>query len=150
MCHADTIVSVSGPLVGGFYPLSNSLVAASSWTSARTYSDVDIAALLTGGGQGVAYLMTQIGPGTTIASEIARNSFSFPSSIAPVSLFSGLTLPAGTYYLVLASSGGGGWRDAYDCGSICSYPPPTITLDVGAIRNTDFLADSLNAYPPAS
>ena len=158
--HASSggsIVSVSGPLDGGYYALSNSQVAASSWTSPRTYTGVTIAALLTSsvGQQGMAYLMTQIGPGTTTASEIARDSFSFPSAVSPVTLFSNLTLLAGTYYLVLASpiaQSGGGWRDAYDCGSICSYPTPTITLDLGVIRNTDFLdaGGSVDAYAPAS
>jgi hypothetical protein len=152
-----TIVSVSGPLDGGYYPLSNSQVAASSWTSPRTYTGVTIAALLTSGvgQQGTAYLTTQIGPGTTTASEIARDNVSFPSSVSPVTLFSNLTLLAGTYYLVLSSpisQSGGGWRDAYDCGSICSYPTPTITLDLGVVRNTDFLAagGSVDAYAPAS
>jgi hypothetical protein len=154
--NCGTIVSVSGPLIGGYYPLSSSQVAASSWSSPRLYSDVVIGALLTNGAgqEGIAYLMTQIGVGTTTASEIARASFSFPSAISTVTLFSGLTLPAGTYYLVLASSGtqGGGWRDAYDCGSICSYPAPTVVVDAGVTRNTDLLAPSgsVNTYPPAS
>lgn len=142
LSNAATIVSVSSPLPGGSYP-GLGVVAASSWSSSRTYTDVAIAAVLRGGvaQQGTAYLMTQVGPGTTSASEIARSSFLSPSADSPVTLFAGLTLPAGTYYLVLA--GGGRWLDALHS--------RTVVLDDGVTRNNDLIAfGSQSAYAPAS
>jgi hypothetical protein len=153
--QASTILSVTGPLDGGFYPISTTQALASSWTETSTYTDVMISALLTNGpAEGTAYLMTHIGPGTTTASEIAEDSFVFPNAPQVESLFTGLTLGPGTYYLVLGStvSGGpnGGWRDAYDCGTICSYPAPLIVSGAGVSRNTDFISSSVSAYAPAS
>ena len=159
MGHAlrgDIIVSVSGPLNGGSFPISDLpsqiQVLASSWTTPRTYTDVTITALLTGGTghEGIAYLMTQIGPGTTAADQLAQNTFLFPSDVTTVSLFSGLTLPPGTYYLVLGSDGpdqAGAWRDAT---GVNSPPEPTISLDAGVTRNEDFIVDTVSAYAPAS
>ena len=50
-----------------------------------------------------AYLTTQIGPGTTLANEIVSattNVALLVSAATEVPLFTNLTLPAGTYYLV--------------------------------------------------
>ena len=151
--NGTTIVSVSGPPVTGSYTISNVIdfstqAAASSWTSSIPYSDVDIDAVLgqgIAGTQGIAYLMTQIGPGTTTASEVARSNFSFPSDVTSITLFTGLTLTTGTYYLVLGSAGpyvAGDWHDA--------LPNPTIVLGAGVTRNGDYLANNLSTYTPAS
>ena len=62
-----------------------------------------------------------------------------------MTLFTGLTLTAGTYYLVLGSAGpyvAGGWHDA--------LPNPTIVLGAGVTRNGDYLANNLSTYTPAS
>ena len=151
--NGAAIVSVSGPPVTGFDAISNVIgfstqAEASSWTSSIPYSGVDIDAVLgngTAGTQGIAYLMTQIGPGTTTASEVARSTFSFPSDDTSMTLFTGLALTAGTYYLVLGSAGpyvAGGWHDA--------LPNPTIVLGAGVTRNGDYLANNLSTYTPAS
>jgi hypothetical protein len=53
---------------------------------------------------GQAYLMTAIGPGTTVASQAATAPFFVPGTlVTPTSadLFSGLSLGPGTYYLLL-------------------------------------------------
>jgi hypothetical protein len=56
------------------------------------------------GSMDTAYLMTQIGPGTTSAEQLATSTFTaeqqFPT--APMTLFSGLTLEPGSHYLVLS------------------------------------------------
>ncbi|MBV9265894.1 MAG: hypothetical protein JO061_06985, partial [Acidobacteriaceae bacterium] len=156
----ETIVSVTGLLNGPSYliigidPIGDQQALATSWTSPRQYTDVNITALLTFGmgREGVAYLTTQVGPGTTMADEIARSSFFAPSQPANVTLFSGLTLPAGTYYLVLGSDApyvAGGWRDA---SGVNTPPMPSIILDAGVSRNEDLLASdgSIDAYIPAS
>ena len=62
-----------------------------------------------------------------------------------MTLFTGLTLTAGTYYLVIGSAGpyvAGGWHDA--------LPNPTIVLGAGVTRNGDYLANNLSTYTPAS
>jgi hypothetical protein len=155
----DTIVvSVPGPVTAGFYPIFSSQAAASSWSSTLTYTDVSIAAMLSSsprGSSGTAYLTTRIGPGTTTANEIAREDFLFPTQTGLVNLFSNLTLPSNTYYLVLGNSAptGGGWLDAYTCNaSFTMCVPPTVIEGAGVTRNEDFLAPSgeIAAYTPAS
>jgi hypothetical protein len=152
-----TILSLSGPIEGGFYGISPAQAAATSWSGSSAYTDVDISVLLgRGPAEGTAYLMTKIGPQTTPADEIARADFRFPSVTTQVTLFSELTLGPGTYYLVLgsmASSGQiGGMRDAFDCGSTCSFSPPTVLAETGVTRHPDYLAvsGSVAAYTPAS
>ncbi|MGD0871638.1 MAG: PEP-CTERM sorting domain-containing protein [Bryobacteraceae bacterium] len=83
---------------------------AATWTQTGTYSSVTIGAdLATNGisqGNGTAYLMTQLGPGTTIADEVASFSIvNLPTSCCALNtmtpLFSGLTLGPGTYFLLI-------------------------------------------------
>lgn len=155
--RAATILSVGGPIDGGFYGISPSQAASTSWSGSSPYTDVDISVLLgRGPAEGTAYLMTKIGPQTTPANEIARTDFRFPTVTKQITLFSDLTLGPGTYYLVLgsmASSGQiGGLRDAFDCGTMCSFSPPTVTAEAGVTRHSDYLAvsGSVAAYTPAS
>src|SRR5204863_8662304 len=61
---------------------------------------------------GTAFLTTRVGPGATIADEVARYNYTVTSPLFPhelKTLFSGLTLGAGTYYLIISGSGSGGW-----------------------------------------
>ena len=152
-----TILSVNGPIDGGFYGISSSQAAATSWSESSAHTDVDISVFLgRGPAEGTAYLMTKIGSQATQADEIARTDFRFPSVTGPVTLFSDLTLGPGTYFLVLgsmASSGQiGGFRDAFDCGSTCSFSPPAVITETGVMRHPDYLAVSgtVAAYTPAS
>lgn len=159
---ADTIVvSVPGPLNAGGYGILASGAAASSWSSTLTYTGVSIATMLAGTPlgpvPGTAYLTTRIGPGTTTANEIARANVLFPTPTGLVTLFSNLTLPPNTYYLVLGSSVPEGkqglWLDAYTCdASFTMCVPPTVTVGAGVSRNEDYLAPggTIDAYTPAS
>ena len=86
-----------------------------SWTQNVATSNTTVSAILDKNGigtvtQGTAWLMKQVGPGTTSANQIAEAIFTTPSSTinnqdlttAPyTTLFGGLNLPPGTYYLVL-------------------------------------------------
>lgn len=99
-------------------------VAEASWTQTGSFSNVSVSAEIDPGLNqssaftGIAYLMTQVGPGTTVSNEIANAPFSVTGTeFNPtlVTLFSGLTLGPGTYYLVLsapASEPYGGWESA--------------------------------------
>jgi hypothetical protein len=76
-----------------------------SWTQTGAYTGVTISANLIGGAgkTATAYLMNQIGPGTTALNEVTA-PFLISDSIAAstsITLFSGLTLSAGTYYLLI-------------------------------------------------
>jgi hypothetical protein len=84
-----------------------------SWTQGESFSGVSIDASLVSIDQsfdtGTAYLMSSIGPGTTAMSEVVPPmGFTAPignqfGEVPTTVLFSGLTLPAGTYYLVLTA-----------------------------------------------
>jgi PEP-CTERM motif len=87
------------------------------WTQTGTYSNVSISADVNLGGIGTSFLTTQVGAGTTVADQIASGTFGpvpnsgsnpFPSW---VTMFTGLTLGPGTYFLTLNGDAyGGGWR----------------------------------------
>ncbi len=98
--HGDTM------LVADYF------VAYGSWTQTVATINTTISAMLSSTDQttyGTAYLTTSVGPGTTDASVIASAPFT-PDRIADVkdltaetmlTLFTGLSLSPGTYYLVL-------------------------------------------------
>ena len=101
-----TILDVDGAVNGG-QQVSNFPFAV-SWTSSVAYNDVSISVRLSDGtGTGFAYLTTALGLGTTDASEITQNNFSYSAPSYPTSawvpVLTNLDLPPGTYYLVLAN-----------------------------------------------
>ena len=103
-------------------PSTDTYVHAASWTQNVGTSNTTIGAIVSlydpftnhtqTTGQGQAYLMKSLGPGTTNASEIASVPFTPPNytgnmdlTSAPVTtLFTNLTLDPGTYYLVLTET----------------------------------------------
>jgi hypothetical protein len=102
---AATIVTVSG----GTGSSSGVGEAYATWTQTSAYSNVTITAnLFSNGGTatGTAFLTTAVGPGATSATQIATTPISISNLTGtPIQLFTGLTLPAGTYYLVIYASG---------------------------------------------
>ena len=84
------------------FATSDGIAYAMSWTFTADQADVDISGFFGGSGDGRAYLMRNVGTGTTIASEIASFDFT-PSNPngGSVSLFNNLALVAGTYFLVI-------------------------------------------------
>jgi hypothetical protein len=128
----------------------NAYADMAAWSQTSTYSQVSVAALLNGGDgttTGTFYLVNQVGSGTTPANEIARSSFSVTaSSFSPqlVTLFTGLTLGPGTYYLVASGSGPGGWDISVDS------PSPVSTAPDVSMSINNFRAQNLTEYPPAN
>lgn len=128
---AETIASVANPNLN-FSGIMTSVDEANevSWTSANTYNDVSVSAsfgqVAYANASGTAYLMTQVGPGTTAAEQMAVASFTFPNSTGgAITLFQNLSLGPGSYYLVLYSTDpvGGGW--------LVSTSNPTLTTAAG-------------------
>jgi hypothetical protein len=152
------IISVTAPPALSTLIDSSSIVS-TSWSESKSYTDVSIAALVDSaivGGTPTAdaYLTTQIGPGTTTADEIARTRFTVPVALpvcspascgAMVTLFSGLSLGPGNYFVTMGpdpiSSGVVGWFPALD---------PTVVLDTGVSEGNSFIASGVASYPPAS
>lgn len=111
----EVIVSSSGSF-DGWIVLYSGQAFGVSWTQTTPHNDVSITADLTGFGStdqtGRAFLSTSIGTGATPAGEVAYTAFTFPSAADDVTLFSGLNLPAGQYYLSLVGDSpdfGSGW-----------------------------------------
>jgi hypothetical protein len=104
---------------------------------------------------GTAYLTTSMGIGTTIADQIGATRFSVPTGpSSPIPLFSGLTLPANLYYLMIFADPGS--EIAWDA---TSPSTATTTLGAGVSLNPSFLYDGLDLaalggsyapYPPAT
>ena len=145
-----TIVQDAGPISGAVDVQHAGQVLATSWTQNSAFSGVSVFAttgvtLEIGPPEpGLAFLTTQIGPGTTTANQVASAPFTFPAQSSEVILFTGLTLAPGTYYLTLADNGNsfGDWFETNN---------PTLTTAAGVTLNPDLLAFPVDAtYPPAS
>jgi hypothetical protein len=143
---AAIIAQRTGNLSGVFVNSPTTIV----WTQTNTFTDVSISALLSsllssGNGQGTLFLTTQIGPGTTTDSEVARVSVTGIPRATQVStlLFSGLTLGPGTYYLTKVGTGEGGlgW------GSLNGF---TTTTAPGVTILPTLAGNSPEAYAPAT
>jgi hypothetical protein len=100
---SDTVISVSSTNDFGCLVIYSGQGYRVGWTQADSYGTVSVSAKLNSEGAagqtGRAYLTTQIGPGTSVANEIASTNFTFPLQPANLVLFSGLQLPPGSYYL---------------------------------------------------
>ena len=151
VANAASVLTVAGPPVS----FVNQQVLSMSWGQSVTYSNIAITMPLQdstlggpiGGVEGTAYLMNQIGPGTTPANEVVPPAAvsGLPATFAPRTLFSGLTLPAGTYFVVLVSTNT----------SPLSMSPagtlsPVVTSGVGVGVGGGAAAVTPAAYPPAT
>lgn len=106
--QAATIFVVT--LTGSGFAFGGSGVLVTSWTQTSTYTNVVITSPLrddTPGGpialtEGAVYLVNQFGPGTTSANNVTLPTLisGLTSSFATRTLFTGLTLGPGTYYVV--------------------------------------------------
>ena len=110
-----TIFSLGEPVnIGGLLGGTVEEITADGWTDSHAESNVSVSIVDGASASGVsvtAWLMNQIGPGTTVANQIATVTFDPASSEETDVLFSGLNLAAGTYYLVVTgdSSGKATW-----------------------------------------
>ena len=129
--------------------------AMASWSQTGTFTNVAIAAEVDPGqpptvshtSTGTAYLMTQVGPGTTTAEELANTPFSVtgaPFNPTLVTLFTGLTLGPGSYFLVLSAPADqtAGWDFAVF--------PSTPQTAPGVTLTATNLSGIEAAYPPAT
>lgn len=136
--------NVGNPINGG----QTSGIVAEGWSLTSTFTNVSITAGLLSGSGYTAYLMNQIGPGTTVANQVAiASNFSIPTGSTPP-IFTGLTLGPGNYYLVveLPASGATGWTILCAFAGTCSN-----TLGSGvSFLGTTTPASSPAAYAPAS
>jgi hypothetical protein len=102
------------------------------------------------GVEGTFYLTNQSGPGTTVANQVAVDQVSgLGSSFTPVTVFSGLSLGPGSYYIVMVptdnSGGGGGWTSSPE--GYSSPAPVTVGPGVTDLGIGESL--TLASYPPA-
>jgi hypothetical protein len=150
---ADTILSVTGPHGSTLSLGAANQTLVTSWSSTVAYSNVSIGFQSNFGPfNGTAYLMTQIGPGTTSAQQVGTSSYSVISGTPSLTnLFSGLSLGPGSYYLVVTSGllPPGGWDTPFTAG------PAVVSTGVGVVRGAQYIVNdslgSLNlAYLPAS
>ena len=151
--HASTLIAeVSGDPIGAAGISAGNAI---SFTTTSLFTDVTISALLysstgdPGTGSATVYLTDSIGAGTTTANEIARATLTdLPvlfSTSTPEVVFTGLTLPAGTYYVIEASDTGSA------VGADWGEPEfPVETTAPGVTIHTDLIASSFASYSPAS
>src|SRR4051794_18353401 len=104
MCALDQRQATAQPILSiantgapsGWVVIYNGQGFAASWSQTNRYTNVTIATHLSSFGvpqqTGRAYLTRRLGPGTTVADEIASLSFTFPLQASDVTLFSGVTL----------------------------------------------------------
>ena len=149
--QAANIYTLSGP---GLFGFSGFPLFVQSWSQTTTYTNVsitmplaDLSAPPISGVQGTVYLMRQIGVGTTAASEVVA-----PVSItgltglsATRTLFSGLTLALGNYYVVLVPT-------TATPQSMSPFAASTVTLAVGsgAAALGTAAPFTVAVYPPAT
>lgn len=145
---AATIVSVTASPTN---VTAGTAITTAGWTQSSSYSNVSVSAVLSnasGSGASLAmhaFLTNSAGPGTTVANEIASVAFNLaPGIFQNRSLFTGLTLGPGSYFLVMQMDGGttpaGGW----------SVAVPTIVTDTGVTRAADRFSSTAAGYAPAS
>jgi hypothetical protein len=145
---ADSIVSSNGIAeaeveLGGSF---SSQILEVSWTASSAYSNVSIAAEVGLDGQSSpisAWLTTAIGPTETAADQIASASFSPVTGDEVDTIFSGLNLAPGTYYLVL-TGGFTGLADSW----WSTIGPATTATAAGVTFGGDGAANSLSMGAP--
>jgi hypothetical protein len=152
VAHGANILSITGPSPFGF---ANQIALTSAWRLTSAYSNVSITMPLaddpggspTGGVEGTVYLMNQIGPGTTVANQVAPpvSISGLTASFTTRTLFSGLTLPAGNYYVVLVSTNPNPLSISPEGSSTPTVTPGSGVADLGSGS-----ASSLAMFGPAS
>jgi PEP-CTERM motif len=152
-CRAGIIVSVDATpatIARGLGGAFQDAVGV-SWTMNQAYTNVTIAAAIASANAGdtaTAYLTTAAGPGTTTADVVAVDKFTMPvflplRSAPDFTLFTGLSLQAGTYYLIVTTpfdtSEARGWRG--------TSGTPGITLAPGVTLNSSIDSGDGNGDP---
>jgi hypothetical protein len=154
---ATTYISETGPN-GGNVTVEPSQFMAESWTQTVTLTNIQILADLAAAGglpTGIVYLTNAIGNGTTSgANQVAINaSAPFTAGATPAfqTLFTGLTLGPGTYYLVITGPG----PNPSDNNFWEAASPPTLVTATGVTYNALFqgsgtTSETQSGYAPSS
>lgn len=150
--QAATIYDVSGPSPFGF---ANQTVLVEAWHQNAIYNNVTITAPLEdnssggpiGGVEGTVYLTNSIGPGTTVANLVAPpvTISGLTNTFTVRTLFSGLTLPQGTYYLTFKSTNSNPLSMSMEGSST-----PTLTLGPGVTDGGGDGQINSDPFPPAT
>jgi hypothetical protein len=154
---ATTYISETGPN-GGNVTVEPSQFMAESWTQTVTLTNIQILADLAAAGglsTGTVYLTNAIGNGTTsAANQVAINTsapFTTGSTPAFQTMFTGLTLGPGTYYLVITGPG----PNPSDNNFWEAASPPTLVTAAGVTYNGLFQgsgtgSETQSGYGPSS
>jgi hypothetical protein len=147
--QAANVFNVTGPAP---FSITGEIADVISWTQTTTFANVTItvppeditAGAPISGVEGTAYLMNQIGPGTTVANQIAGpvSIMGLTNTFSTRTLFSGLTLLPGTYFVVLV-------RTTTSSMAVQGSSTPTVTPGSGVADRGDGVTFSLAAFPPA-
>lgn len=147
---SETVISTDNGTVGCCYAILNTFNAEAGWSQTSTFDNVTISAEIdpaSGSGlSGTAYLMTQIGAGTTTAEQIGTATFTASGSpFTPQlnTLFTGLSLGPGNYFLVLSSPDGLGWAQTEP--GVTPVTAPGVSL----LSLDSTFPNAPAAYPPA-
>src|SRR5262249_25635134 len=113
-CRADVIISATQPVGGGLggTGFGTNAVGYNSFPIGQDFESVVIQAYLaTGfGGTRTTFLTTQIGPGTTLANQIASETDSQTvSDFAWMTILNVPHLTAGKYFMTISSTAQVGW-----------------------------------------
>jgi hypothetical protein len=159
ICPASTIVDVSGAS-NEAYTIVQYQWLATSWTQSGSFTDVSISAPVSIYDRTTdpplsieAYLVQDLGSSAISDTLVASQSIALGTTVEDVTLFSGLDLGAGTYYLVLAQptltipAKDGLW---YFSTSPVITTGAGVTLGAEYSTTGDQEADFNRVYPPGS
>jgi hypothetical protein len=150
--HAANVINATSPSPFSF---GNQAVFVTAWAQGAVYTNVTITMPLEdnssggpiGGVEGTVYLMNQIGPGTTTANQVAPPIAisGLTNAFTPRTLFTGLTLPAGNYYVVLVPT-----NTNPTSMSPAASSSPVVTLGTSVTALGSNTAHSSAVYPPST
>lgn len=137
--------------------IATNYVQAVGWNLPAAATNVSIAAFVTSGAPVAAYLTTQTGSGTTVQNQIAATTFTGSSDTTGqlTTIFTGLNLAAGDYYLTLVSTVAANAPNVPYWEAIGQGHSPTLQNSAGGVTGLfQGLAGSgqypAGEYPPAS
>jgi hypothetical protein len=163
-CQAATLIDFddNNPTGGRIGALSDWQIWYASWSQTVSSNNTTISAIIDQNFgvtvPGHAWLMNQVGPGTTVTNLVAETDFNAPAlsnanfvdlSTAPyATLFTGLSLTPGTYYLILQGPYYLGNGDTYQW--FGDYSGITIAAVTGFTVGAYGFTNSPNLYIPSS
>ncbi len=146
VCSAQFIIDTNVTGITGGSSVTNTQYNAINFSLTSSFSNVAVEAALytvNGAGNGFAYLTTQVGPGTNASHVVATGPAVFVGG-GYKTLFSGLDLGPGSYWIVLGSTGPDGAIQLSSTATYTTHP----NASVGGMY---FSASGIDAgFAPAS